>query len=102
MKKESHGDKTKRRILQAGVDLWPDLNVSRVAAKAELTHAAVLYHFQTAQLRDAVAAYAVEKGVSRVIVQLISENHTAVNHLTPGERASHFFSVQGKEPATHN
>lgn len=102
MTKEKHGDKTKKRILQAGVDIWPDLSLTKVAAKANLTHAAVLYHFSRDALRDAVAEYAVQTRASRVIVQLITEGHRAVADLSPGERSAHFFAVQGKEPATHN
>lgn len=88
-----HGDKTRKRILEAGVELWPDISLSKVAAKAGLTHGAVIYHYPTCQLKDAIAEYAVKEGISRVIVQLISSKHPAISEMTEGERSAHFYSV---------
>ena len=93
MTKESHGDKTRKKILEAGVKIWPDITLSKVGRAANLTHAAISYHFPTHELRDHIAEHAVKTGVSRVIVQLITENHPAVADLSEGERSAHFFAV---------
>lgn len=88
-----HGDKVRMSILNAGVELWPDVTLSAVARKLNMTHAAISYHVPFHLLKQKVAEHAVATGNSRVIVQLISEKHPAVAHLTPGERSAHLFSV---------
>lgn len=88
-----HGEKTRKRILEAGVKLWPNPTLSNVAREIGLAHSAILYHFKTESFRDDIAAYAVETGNSRVIIQLIAEDHPAVADLSPGERNAHFASV---------
>lgn len=93
MTKQSHGNKTREKILNAGVELWPDVTLSKVARKTELTHAAVLYHFKNDELKDRIAEHAVTAGVSRVIVQLIADKHPAVATMPVGERHRHFRSV---------
>lgn len=102
MTKESHGDRTKKKILQAGVDLWPNVSPTTISKALGMAHAGVLYHFPKAGLRDAVAVYAVNTGASRVIVQLVGENHPAVADLSPDDRASHFAAVQGEKALAHN
>lgn len=91
--KIKHGDKVRMSILNAGVKLWPKVSLSAIGRETGLTHAAISYHFPLDQLRDRVAEHAVTIGDSRVIVQLISEKHPAVDHLSPGERSAHLFSV---------
>ena len=91
--KQTHGDKTREKILNAGVELWPDVTLSAVARKLDMTHAAISYHVPFHLLKQKVAEHAVATGNSRVIVQLISEKDPAVAHLTPGERSAHLFSV---------
>lgn len=94
-----HGDKTRQRILEAGIKLWltNPLHVTsrRIAAHVDLKHQAVRYHYSSdARLRDAVAAYAVETGNSPIIVQLIALKHPAVVKLTQTERNRHFKQLQ--------
>ena len=91
--KQSHGDKTRERILNAGVKVWPNVSLSILGRETGLTHAAISYHFPLEQLRDRVAEHAVAIGASRVIVQLIAEKHPAVAGLSGGERSAHFFTV---------
>jgi AcrR family transcriptional regulator len=93
MTKQTHGDKTREKILNAGVELWPYISVSSVARKAGLTHAAVLYHFPTCNLKNKIAEHAITIGDSRVIVQLIASRHPAIGKMPVGERHSHFRSV---------
>jgi len=90
--KQTHGQKTREKILTAGVKLWPDISLSKVARACGMTHAAVLYHYPGDSLKGAIATYAVEQRESRVIVQLIAEKHPAIEHLSHGERAAHFFN----------
>jgi len=91
--KQSHGDKTREKILNAGVKLWPNVTLSSVGRELELTHAAISYHFPGDSLKSVVAEHAVTTGVSRVIVQLIAEKHPAVSTMPTGERHSHFRAV---------
>ena len=94
MTKKTVGQKTKDRILKAGLECWPDVTLEAVAKQAEIkSHQVVLYHFPNGTLRDAVAQYAVETGHSKVIVQLIGSGHTAVEDLSPTDRAKHFKKV---------
>jgi len=94
MTKKSAGQKTKEKILKAGLTLWPNVTLEGVAAAAKMeSHNAVLYHFPNGTLRAAVAEYAVESGCSKVIVQLIGSGHAAVRELSPTDRAKHFKNV---------
>lgn len=93
MTKQTHGDKTREKILNAGVKLWPEVSLSKVAREAGLTHAAVLYHFPMGTLKNRVAEHAIKTGDSRVIVQLIAARHPAIGKMPVGERHSHFRSV---------
>jgi AcrR family transcriptional regulator len=95
-----HGDKQKRKILDAGLKLWRQ-DPARVTARSiadavGLTHPTVLSHFKEAGgLRDAVAAHAVEKGDSRIIVQLMAQGHDAVKNLSDADRRRHAGVVVG-------
>ena len=91
--KQSHGDKTREKILKAGLKIWPNVTLSNIGRETGLTHAAISYHFPLEELRDRVAQYAVIMGESRVIVQLIAQNHPAVAHMTAGEKSAHFFTI---------
>ncbi len=95
MSKKTVGQKTKEKILKAGVSLWPDVTLEAVARKAKLeSHQVVLYHFPNGTLRDAVAEYAVENDFSKVVVQLIGSGHRAAKDMSPTDRARHFKAVQ--------
>lgn len=83
---------TKEKILKAGVSIWPDVTVCAVARAAGISHPLVVYHFPVG-LKDAVAEYAVEKGESRVIIQLLASGHKAAMHLSPAARRRHFEAI---------
>ena len=91
--KQSHGDKTREKILKAGVDLWPHASPTAIARELDMTHPAVLYHFPDDSLLDAIAEYAVKIGESRVILQLIASRHKAVKKLSVADRVRHFNAV---------
>lgn len=89
-----HGDKIREKILNAGVEIWPDVTPSNIAKIAKLkSHSVVLYHFKSDELKNAVAEHAVNIGNSRVIVQLIAMKHKAVKKLNVRERNKHFKGV---------
>lgn len=90
--KQSAGDKTKEKILTAGVELWPNVTPFAVARKIGMTHPAVLYHFPN-NLSDAVAEHAVKIGASSVVVQLMAANHPAADKLSAAERIRHFNAI---------
>lgn len=92
MKRQTAGEKTREKILNAGLNLWPNVTASTVGRAAGLSHAAVLYHFP-GTLRDAVADHAVATGDSRVIVQLMAAGHSAVDKLSPADRIKHFNAI---------
>ena len=85
------GEKTRESILKAGLELWPDVTPSTIAAELGITHAAVLYHFPN--VKEAVAQYAVENDCSSVIVQMLATNHKLVRDMPASERLRHFSSL---------
>lgn len=91
--KQSHGERTKERILKAGLRTWPGVGLKAVAKAAGMTHPAILYHFPQGTLKNAVADYAVKTGHSRVVLQLIASGHEAAEKLSPAERIKHFNAV---------
>lgn len=91
--KQTHGEKTKQKILKAGVKLWPDVSLANVARECDLTHAAVLYHFPSMTLKMSIARFAVDQGNSNVIVQLIGAGHTAIADLCETDRQRHFDAI---------
>lgn len=91
--KKSAGEKTREKILNAGVALWPDVSALAVAHAAGLTHPAVLYHFPDGTLKDAIAEHAVDVGESRVIIQLIAADHKAIKSLSAADRIRHFNAI---------
>lgn len=89
---------TRQLILSAGVELWAkdpcEVTVRRIADALGLSYHAILYHFATvAELRAAIAAYAVEVGNSAVIVQLIAVKHPAIADLEPWQRVYYLGAV---------
>lgn len=89
MKKQ--GEETRLAILEAGLKLWPDVTPTTVANALGVSHATVLYHFE--DVKEAVAQYAVEKGYSPVIVQLLAANHKLVRDMPAKERLRHFTAI---------
>lgn len=85
------GEKTREAILKAGLTLWPDVTPSTIAAKLNITHATVLYHFPN--VKEAVAQYAVDNDCSKVIVQMLATNHKLVKDMPAAERLRHFSSL---------
>lgn len=85
------GEKTRELILESGLKLWPDVTPSAIANDLNITHAAVLYHFS--DVKNAVAEYALEKGYSPVIVQMLASGHKLVRNMNAKDRLKHFTKV---------
>lgn len=88
-----HGERVKQQILDVGLALWREdaalVNARQIGLKLGMTHAGCLYHYgSSAALRDAVASYAVAKGDTVVVRQLIVSNHPAAAALTQQQRAA--------------
>lgn len=82
------GDKLRKKILETGVKLWPNVTTCEIARELDITHPNVSYYFGS-KLKDAVADYAVETGNSRVIAQLILTKHKAVKKMSEADRMKH-------------
>lgn len=81
------GEKTRQRILDAGLKLWRDdpqkVNSHKIANEIGITHAAVLYHFFNAEkLKTAIAKKAIEIEDVEIIFQLIAIDHSSVAHFS--------------------
>ena len=95
----THGDRTRKRILDAGVKLWLEtggnVTAHNIGAALNMTHSAILYHYKSAlKLRDCVAEHAVKIGDSRVIMHLIALRHPAADNLDVDARARHVRIAQ--------
>lgn len=94
----THGEKTRLKILNAGVKLWRT-DASKVSARnigrqIDLTHGAVLYHFENADdMIKHIATHAVMTGDSKVIAQLIATNHCSVASMSKRRRNIHLNAV---------
>jgi len=90
----THSDEVKKRILETGVQLWPYATARAIGRELDLSHSAILYHFGSSDLLQLdVARYAVAKGDSKVIVQLLASGHPAVAEMTPRERKKYLSSI---------
>lgn len=58
----------------------------------KMSHATILYHFPYG-VKNAIAEYAVEKREARIIAQLITTGHKAVDNLSPSEKAEYLAGV---------
>lgn len=98
---KEQGENTRKRILESGLKLWPDVTPSSIAADLGITHAAVLYHFEN--VKDAVAQYALDSDYSPVIVQMIASNHKFTRGMKGSERLRHFTKCATTQdsPCTH-
>lgn len=88
------GDKTKLKILDAGLRVWPYVTPSSIAAETGLAHTAILYHFPGLSLKRAVVDHAVRKKHSRIIVQLIAIDHPAIRGMSKAERTQHYSNLE--------
>lgn len=98
------GERSKQKILDAGVAIWASGRQPTVQAIADMLSASrpgVVYHFGTAHgLREAVARHAVQCGDSRVITQLVAIGHHSVASMSEAERVSHLRAITSYKVTT--
>ena len=82
-------DKTKMKILKAGVKAWlkdaDSVTASNIGRMCGMTHANVLYHFPYG-VKDAVAEYAFKQKIVPIVAQLITIGSPVVKELSTLER----------------
>lgn len=89
----THGEAIKLKIIQTGISIWLEksgkITSNDVATRLDMTPANVLYHFKSIEnLRNSVAAYAVQTDNSPIVLHLISVNHSAVADMSDKKRAT--------------
>jgi predicted transcriptional regulator len=82
------GDELRKKILDVGLKVWPNVKTCEIARKLGISHPNVSYYFRRG-LKDAVAQHAVETGHSQVIAQLILTKHKAIRNMPLTERRKH-------------
>lgn len=86
---------TCEKILDAGVALYPDATLQKIADRVgNITRQGIHHHFPNGTLHDAIAEHAVRTKNSRVVLQLMASGHKAVESLSPSERIKHFNAVE--------
>lgn len=91
--KELIGTRTRRKILTAGMELWPCVTLTGVANELGMTRQAVSYHYPGGTLKGAVEEFAVLCDDSPIILQLIAQGHEMVADMSPEERRRHFEAI---------
>lgn len=95
-KPSERGGDTKLKILKKGLKMWEkdpaSVNAHAISKQLGIVHGTVLYHFPYG-VRDAVAEYAIQVENTRVIAQLIVENHRLIKDLAPCERSAYLAGV---------
>jgi AcrR family transcriptional regulator len=90
----SKGDRTKEKILNVGMKLWPDVTAREIGRQLEMTHANVAYHFGSQkELIKSIKKHAIEIGNSRVIAHLILTRDSSVKAMPVAERSKHMKSA---------
>lgn len=94
-----HGDKARKQILDAGVQLWradpSRINARNIAKLIGKTHPTVYHHYPDKErLLKAVASHGVREGDSFVIVSLILTNNPLVADMSEDERQKHLNIVK--------
>lgn len=94
MTKQKAGDRAREKILDAALQIWPNVTITAVAERCRMTPAAIFYHFPgRSALRAAAVQHAIESDCSRVIVQLIASKDPAISKMSAKDRIRHFNSV---------
>lgn len=90
-----HGEDIKARILKIGLTLWPNVSAREIGRQMDMSHSAVLYHFNDAAgLNNAIAKYAVETGNSKIIIQLLAVGHPVISQMDDALRHRHMSTIR--------
>lgn len=87
----THSANVKANILNAGLELWPNVSARGIARKLGMSHSNVLYHFE--DVKHAVAVHAVLIGNASIIAQLIASNDETIADLTREERQQYLQGI---------
>lgn len=91
--KQNAGTRTRKKILDAALNIYPDTSVTGISIAANMSHSAVTYHFKAEELKQAIIDHAVKTENAVVIVQLIAQKDKSVAHLTASDRATYFRAI---------
>lgn len=91
MAKGLTGERTRAAIMAAGLDLWREnagpATIRAIATRAGITHAAILYHYDSAaDLQTAIAREAVRQRCPVIVPHLIITKHPAAADLSNADR----------------
>lgn len=94
----SKGARTRESIILIGLQVWREnpehVNMSRIASRIGITHAAVAYHYSSAEaMRDAIAEYAVKVRDPVVVPMLLAARHPATAAMTAEQKAPFLQSL---------
>lgn len=93
----TRGEKTREKILEAGLKLWKydpsKVNARNIAKMINKTHVAVYHHFPH-NIKKVIAAYGVRKEDSVVIVSLMLTGDPLVAHLTEDQKRKHLNALK--------
>ena len=94
----THSENIKAQIIEMGLKLWQagvEPSARRIALELQMTHPNILHHFSTSRrLRNMLAAEAVKRNNSKIIVQLIGESHESVMLMSNTEKMKHLSNVR--------
>ena len=76
----------KHKILDAGLQVYPNVTITNVAKVLGISPPSVFYHFTGDEILEAVEDYAVEIEHKQVIAQMITAKNERVGELTDKEK----------------
>jgi len=76
----------KNKILDAGLRVYPNVTITRIADDLGASKPAVFYHFRADEIKEAVEDYAVEIDDGYVIAQMITAKAEGVAHISDKEK----------------
>lgn len=102
-----HGEKIRKQILEAGLQLWQSdaskINARNIAEIVGKTHPTIYHHYPTKKdLLEAIARHGVEVGDSVVIVSLMLAGSPLIASLSAEERQKHLDVVKSIGEQTHS
>lgn len=76
----------KHKILDAGLQVYPNVTITNIANVLGVSTPSVFYHFKSNEILEAVEEYAVEIEHKQVIAQMITAKSDKMNFMTDKEK----------------
>lgn len=76
----------KTKILDAGLKLYPNVTVTKIAKALNTSRSRVFYHFRASEIKDAVEEYAIEVDDKYVIAQMVAARTELVKDMSDKEK----------------